>query len=185
MAEFIITAPDGKKYKVTGETREGALAALQQKLGDTQMPAPREEIGNVGGLAANVTQGYLAGAGDEYMAGLSAILGLQPDGNGGANWFQYDKPLRERYGTALEAIRSEIGQYREDNPGKALAANVVGGIAGAATVAKAAPAALLPKAATTTTGKVAQIAADLHLTVRISLTHEREMAGAVAIAEGR
>ncbi len=33
--------------------------------------------------------------------------------------------------------------------------------------------------------EVAQIAADLHLTVRISLTHEREMAGAVAIAEGR
>ena len=30
MAEFLITAPDGKKYKVTGATREGALAALKK-----------------------------------------------------------------------------------------------------------------------------------------------------------
>ncbi len=32
MAEFLITAPDGKKYKITGATREGALAALKNKL---------------------------------------------------------------------------------------------------------------------------------------------------------
>lgn len=41
MAEFIITAPDGKKYRVTGESREGALAALQKKLGG-QTPQPKE-----------------------------------------------------------------------------------------------------------------------------------------------
>lgn len=33
MATFQITAPDGKKYKVTGETAEGAHAALMQMLG--------------------------------------------------------------------------------------------------------------------------------------------------------
>jgi hypothetical protein len=38
MAEFLITAPNGKKYKVTGATREGALAALKAKLGQPQPP---------------------------------------------------------------------------------------------------------------------------------------------------
>lgn len=33
MGEFLITAPDGKKYKVTGDNKEGALAALKKMLG--------------------------------------------------------------------------------------------------------------------------------------------------------
>lgn len=33
MASFVITAPDGKKYKVTGDTPEGAMAALQKMQG--------------------------------------------------------------------------------------------------------------------------------------------------------
>lgn len=38
MANFLITGPDGKKYKVSGENAEGALQALQQHLGDTAKP---------------------------------------------------------------------------------------------------------------------------------------------------
>lgn len=34
MAEFTFTAPNGKKYKVSGDTKEGALAALQKMLGE-------------------------------------------------------------------------------------------------------------------------------------------------------
>ena len=34
MTTFVITAPDGKKYKVTGDTPEGAHAALLKMLGD-------------------------------------------------------------------------------------------------------------------------------------------------------
>lgn len=34
MTTFVITAPDGKKYKVTGDTPEGAHAALMKMLGD-------------------------------------------------------------------------------------------------------------------------------------------------------
>lgn len=33
MTEFAITAPDGKKYKVTGDSQEGAVAALKKMLG--------------------------------------------------------------------------------------------------------------------------------------------------------
>lgn len=38
MAEFVITAPDGKKYKVTGATKEGALSALKKRLGGGDLP---------------------------------------------------------------------------------------------------------------------------------------------------
>lgn len=125
-----------------------------------QVPAPREKVSNIGGMSAMATQGYLAGAGDEYLAGLSAVLGVQPDGQGGADWFQYEKPFRERYGTALSAIRSEMGEYRDENPGKALAAQVGGGIAGAVTAGKVLKGrGLLPAPAVTTAGKVGQIAA--------------------------
>lgn len=154
MAEFIITAPDGKKYKVTGDNKEGALAALKQQLEGGAVPAARAEIGNIGGMAAAATQGALFGAGDEYLAGLSAILGVQPDGNGGARWLDYEKPLKERYGTALEAIRSEMGEYADKNPIKAYGSQIVGGVAGGVAAATAAPV----RAATTLTGKAAQMA---------------------------
>lgn len=38
MSEFLITNPDGRKFKVTGpdgSTKDGALQALQQHLGDS------------------------------------------------------------------------------------------------------------------------------------------------------
>lgn len=159
MATFEITAPNGKTYRIEGENREGALAALKIHLGEEGSPQPPKPVGQTAGIAANVTQGALFGAGDEYMAGLSAVLGVQPDGQGGADWFQYDKPLRERYGVALDAIRGEMGEYRENNPGRALAANIAGGVGGAVGVAAAAPASILPRAATTTLGRVGQVSA--------------------------
>jgi hypothetical protein len=39
MGTFLITTPDGKKYKVSGESHEGALAALQKALGKSETPA--------------------------------------------------------------------------------------------------------------------------------------------------
>lgn len=43
MGEFIITAPDGKKYKVTGDNAEGAVAALKKMLGQGATQ-PQEEV---------------------------------------------------------------------------------------------------------------------------------------------
>jgi hypothetical protein len=40
VAEFLITAPDGKQYKVAGATKDGALAALKKRLA---IPAPLGE----------------------------------------------------------------------------------------------------------------------------------------------
>jgi hypothetical protein len=43
MADFLITAPNGKKYKVSGETKEGAVAALKKMLGDAPS-APSDPV---------------------------------------------------------------------------------------------------------------------------------------------
>lgn len=38
MGEFLITGPDGKKYKVTGDNPQGAVAALKKMLGQNDNP---------------------------------------------------------------------------------------------------------------------------------------------------
>jgi len=39
MPQYSITAPNGKKYRITGETKEGAVAALRKHLGDGRQQA--------------------------------------------------------------------------------------------------------------------------------------------------
>lgn len=43
MATFEITAPDGRKFQIEGETREGAVRALRQYLGQAPAAAPEPE----------------------------------------------------------------------------------------------------------------------------------------------
>lgn len=59
MANFQITGPDGKQYKVSGENAEGALQALQQHLGQA---APQVGVGEdmLKGGATGVAQGALS-----------------------------------------------------------------------------------------------------------------------------
>ena len=45
MGKFIITGPDGKKYKVEGETAEGAVAALKKSLGRQATKSPAMSAG--------------------------------------------------------------------------------------------------------------------------------------------
>ena len=128
MPSFEIETPDGRKFRIEGATQEGALSALQRHLGVGPVAPERQEISDTAGMASHATGGLLMGFGDEYMAGLSAALGVQPDGNGGANWFDYSKPIGERYDTALGAIRSEMGEYSEDHPIKAGGAQIAGAV---------------------------------------------------------
>jgi hypothetical protein len=102
-----------------------------------QMPTPRlgssQDIagqvpGHVGGMAGAATDGLLLGAGDEYLAALSTVLGVTPDGDAGANWFDYSEPARERFMGALEQIRAEQRAYQEDSPGRAIGAEIAGAV---------------------------------------------------------
>lgn len=51
MATFVITGPDGKKYKVTGDTPEGALAALKKMHGAAPPSAPAPTQAPLGGVS--------------------------------------------------------------------------------------------------------------------------------------
>lgn len=73
MAEFLITAPDGKKYKITGATREGALAALKNKLN----PQPNQQPVNGDtsfGTALKVGQAQSESLGQSGAASLQRNL---------------------------------------------------------------------------------------------------------------
>lgn len=89
------------------------------------------EVGLTGGTSAAVLDGGMMGFGDEYLAGLSAVLGLQPDGRGGSSWFNYGKPIGQRYSTALDAIRDEQKQFATEQPVAAIGGETLGAILGA------------------------------------------------------
>jgi hypothetical protein len=78
MADFIITAPDGQKYKVSGENQQGAYAALQESFGGS---APQEQPSGFLENAADIAGAGIAGAGRTAMEilGLPATIGKYMD----------------------------------------------------------------------------------------------------------
>jgi hypothetical protein len=60
MATFLITAPDGKKYRVTGENAEGAHAALMEMLGKAPQPTQpaQPEISTAEDVARSLGSAY-------------------------------------------------------------------------------------------------------------------------------
>lgn len=184
---WLITAPDGRQFKVSGENQAGALAALRKMVPEldaqnqnneqmapgqaayppdggnqarrdegthgpsTQRPRDAETPSMVGGMSGAAADGALFGFGDEYLAGLSAALGVQPDGNGGANWFDYSQPIGDRYNTALDAIRKEQGQFQAAHPGASMGAEIAGSLIGPGKGAGA-----FVNGATKTSGRIAR-----------------------------
>jgi hypothetical protein len=59
MADFIITAPNGQKYKVSGENRQGAYAALQKSFGGS---TPQEQPSGFLENAADIAGPTIAAA---------------------------------------------------------------------------------------------------------------------------
>lgn len=140
-----VELPDGTVLEFPeGMSQEQIKAVMRDKFGSPEMNAGLQSLsdmtqnpsvaqtetpGMAGGLSGSALQGGLLGMGDEYLAGLSAVLGVQPDGQGGADWFDYSKPIGQRYATARDAIRAEQGQFEEQNPALALGTEIVGSLA--------------------------------------------------------
>jgi len=109
MAEFLITAPGGKQYKVTGATRDGALEALKKQLGTQQSPKPVDtsmgtafKLGDleaqISGREGKATLGRLA---DDSVFGDVLRFGRENIGN----------PVREALGfdpINQDAIESKL-----------------------------------------------------------------------------
>lgn len=67
MPEFIVTAPDGRKFRVTGENAEGARAAVEQQVAAQQQPSVPEDVAKSGGAG--------------LRSGTEMLLGMPGDVN--------------------------------------------------------------------------------------------------------
>jgi hypothetical protein len=135
MASYLITGPDGKKYRVSGQgSPEAALGALKKQLGATQPAAPN--MPKVGNAFSAATEGLQSGGMfgfDDEIAGvmLSPIEATK-------NWWQgkgFD--LSKAYGDVQRDFDARKAQRRQDFPVSSVAGEVVGGLATAGGAAKA------------------------------------------------
>jgi len=122
MTENLRAAAERFQAEAFRRQAEAALAGGAEPAGQTG------QVRHTGGMSGAALDGVLFGGGDEYLAGLAAAFGVQPDGQGGARWFQYDLPIAERYETALNQIRAEQRAYSDENPGRALTAELTGAL---------------------------------------------------------
>ena len=99
MPTYMITAPDGRKFKITGPNKEGALAALQAQLSEQQQPQqpqpeaqPDESLGGALGYGVDNAQKML-GKGIQGVGELTGMEGVE----------QYGKEVAQRNQEQLDA----------------------------------------------------------------------------------
>lgn len=116
---------------------------------------PQQQQSQIGALAREFVSGVAGGSGgDEFVSGARALLGANPNAQGGLDWLQYgDSSLSERYGENLSYTRGKMGEFQDERPFLAGTARVGGAITGAGLAASALPI----KAAATTAGRGAQL----------------------------
>lgn len=116
MPTFVITAPDGKKYRIKGEgTKEEALAAFQQQFSAREDNVPEQSYG--AGLVDSITSGLTFGLGPKISAAEAALRGLSEGDT-----------FKERYANALATERAQNERFRDENPVSAFAGEVGGGL---------------------------------------------------------
>lgn len=108
---------------------EAAAKRLAQMAREAQPSVDQPKGDTTRDIARSATQGMLMGFGDEYFAGLSAVLGRDPETGG---MFNYDQPIGERYSRNLDTIRQQENAFREERPGLSIGSELVGGLATAA-----------------------------------------------------
>jgi hypothetical protein len=128
MGTYQITGPDGKKYRVTGDTPEGAFEALQQHIGG-QAGAGQEQGGGITGMADAFGRGIVnsttLGFGDEIGAGARWLGGKVLPWRDEVTWEQ-----------ALDEVRGSDEAVANANPGSSIAGNVTGALGLGAGLAK-------------------------------------------------
>jgi hypothetical protein len=146
MGTFQITAPNGKKYRVTGDDPSGAMAALQKMIGADAAAAPVKvdpatnqpagvpafnpgvpgydpQTGEVqkysgpGSAAMGAADVATFGLGDEAAAAIGTGIDMLPGGKGAS----FDQNLAE--------IRGNQQTAQTENPKSYIAGQVAGGVA--------------------------------------------------------
>lgn len=138
MTEFVVTGPDGKKYRVTGDSAEGAAQAVAEMLGG-QRPQPNPD-GTYGqppaGMFVNPNTGQMTSR--ELLKGNESTGPARAAGMGYVQGFAYNA-ADEAIGAAgqalggdvqgtfqREAFRARDEALREANPGAYLVGQIPG-----------------------------------------------------------
>lgn len=148
MATFLITGPDGKKYRVSGDSAEGAFQALQEHLGASQPSPPQAELsahdpGLLGGIGNRLYDAAKAlglpasrmrrdaQALDAAVRGAADIpaFGLADEIAAGLGSLTGIGGQRGDYSGNLELQRAIDEQDAQQHPGARLAGQLVGGLA--------------------------------------------------------
>ena len=166
MGEFIITAPDGKKYKVTGDSAQGAVAALKKMLGQgpDQGQAMRDRIAaaKAGTLQMSPERQAEQAAIDQPVEDRMVVDAMGP-GLSRALTVNRGLPFIGEYvdeaigglvgGNTTEQIRTAQNAFARTNPKEATALQIGGGVLGSVPLAVGAVASA-PSAAMTMGQKV-------------------------------
>ena len=161
MPTYEITAPDGRKFRITGDSREGALNALRQHL--AQQPAepfvaPEPPPGfvldpntgqmvDVGRIAEEQRQGPLGALG---AFGGTAVKGIPFVGE------YFDELIGATQGPVAQGVaREQVRQFEEQHPNIALGGQVAAGLSAAVPAALAAAPAVAAAAPTSLLGQTA------------------------------
>lgn len=113
----ITNVPEGTTKAVLLAKVRGA--ERQQPQQQAQQPQEKK-VSFGGGLSQSLLQGATFGFADEAQGLIAAAF---------ASPFVSDKTFKELYTQARDSLREEQGQFSQQNPRTALAANVAGGIA--------------------------------------------------------
>lgn len=130
MPDYVITAPDGRKFKITapeGASEEDVLKFAQANMGEAQKATEGRPAGLTDTVASAMTFGLT-----NDMAGLARAAG--PAARFVGNKMGLPVEYREgEVGDAYSAGRNnavrKLNQYRDANPVTAFAGDVVGGMA--------------------------------------------------------
>lgn len=141
MADFIITGPDGKRYKVTGDTPEGAVGALKKMLGqgvsgDQSLP-PKEDVvatTNDGGRVVRTAKGLTftspAYSTNDQAAIAKIMEGATPASQSTASFDRgtiSQAPVASRAAKAIQGVPF-VGEYADEAAGLMFGARAKEGI---------------------------------------------------------
>ncbi|RWQ41863.1 MAG: hypothetical protein EOS21_11900 [Mesorhizobium sp.] len=148
--QFEITAPNGKKYRVTGDSQESAVAALKKHIGASPVAPSHPEFDGSNIPGYNPETGTVEHTSPIDKVGAFSTGGLQGvpivgpylDKASSAVAAAMAMPFSDKSFSELYDRGNRYSEdVRGDNPKTALAGNVVGSVAGTLPAVAAAPAA--------------------------------------------
>lgn len=117
----------GKKYTINAPSKEVAIQALAQKLqAEADITTTSEDIQGAG---TKILDGLLLGYGDEAAAAMRAGLDVGVAGLFGEEASLYGGEFGKAYDAIVQKQRDVEERFAQQNPGAALTAEVLGGVA--------------------------------------------------------